>query len=213
VTFVTAITVTVVTWDTIVIHSLLLDELLVKGKDVSSLISHNLHTASLVKLGMVSKELQLCIHQNEILYACALRTFPNIRDFPRGLYPSFYLNTFRIYFQPPRESIMMANMEIVTVIGNAIQYADNESDFHYTLPTQNKTTALLDELHRLFLSANGRRNIRKCVNDWKAVVEDQTCSFEYRRDAVEILERVAGIAEHSFKCFVTDVRNWAYITM
>jgi hypothetical protein len=191
---------------------MLLDELLVKGKEVSSLISHNLHAAALVKLGMVSKELQLCIHQNEFLYACALRTFPNIRDLPMGGYPSFYLNTFRIYFQPPRESIKMANVEIVTVIGNAIQYATNELDFQYIVPTQRKISYLLDELPRPFLSATGRRNILKCVNDWKAAVEDQTCSFDYRDDAVEILERVAAIAEHSFQCIDIDVRTWTYIT-
>ena len=183
-----------------------LDELLTNTKDITSMIVQHLDAASLCRLSMASKASQKSLDQSEVLYACVLRTFPEIRDVPKGRQSKYYRFAFRIYYS--QNSVffdkIMPHFELVTFIGISIRYdepgSDEEDDEGEDKVEMGiKIAGLLSDIRTQFRTLVGRRNIIKCVHEWKAVVAMDEDAFSYRYDAEKMLDRISHLAKHFFR--------------
>ena len=96
--------------------SMRLEVLLSNTKDISALVAQHLDAAALVRFGIASKDLRDCMLQSKILYACALRMFPGIRDFPMERNSHFYLKTFFWYFRTHVFDFTKSHFELVMLL-------------------------------------------------------------------------------------------------
>jgi hypothetical protein len=191
-----------------------LDELLANANDIPSIISQHLDAASLFRLRMASKDFQKSVNQSEVLYACVLRTFPGIRGVPKGMESTYYWSAFRLYYSknPNFLGRIIPHFELVTLIGISIKYDEPDSDEDVEgedkVGMGIKVAGLLSDIRSQFGTLVGRRNIIKCVCDWKALAGGEY-TLTYRYDAEKLLDRISHLAKHSFRWH--DGREFAWI--
>jgi hypothetical protein len=184
-----------------------LDELLANANDLSSMVAQHLDAASLCRLSMASKGFQKSVDQSEVLYACVLRTFPGIRGVPKGRESEYYWSVLRLYYSknPNFLGRIIPHFELVTFIGISIRYdepgsdEDDDDEGEDKVEIGIKVAGLLSDIRSQFGTLVGRRNIIKCVCDWKAVVAMDEDALTYRYDAEKLLDRISHLAKHSFR--------------
>ena len=195
-----------------------LDELLANANDISSMVAQHLDAVSLFRLSIASKEFQKSVDQSEVqvLYARVLRTFPGIRGVPKGRESKYYWSAFRLYYSknPNFLGRIMPHFELVTFIGISIKFdepdsSDEDDSAKDIVGMGIKVSGLLSGIRSQFRTLVGRRNIIKCVCDWKAVVAVSEDAFSYRYDTKKLLDRISHIAKHVFEWH--DVVFYAYI--
>ena len=182
-----------------------LHELLVNAKDICTMVARHLDAESLFRLTMACKDSQKCVNQSEIVYACVLRTFPGIRNVPKGRECGYYWSAFEMYFSKTPSCFVeiMPHFELVTLIGISIKCdqlntSDDDESGQDTVPMRIKVSVLLSDIQSQFRSLAGRRNIIKCAGDWRALVDLGESAIAYRYDACKLLDRIAYLAEHVF---------------
>jgi hypothetical protein len=183
-----------------------LDALLANAKDIASMIAQHLDAASLCRLSMTSKDSQKSLDQSEVLFACVLRTFPGIRGVPKGRESKYYWYAFRLYYSknPGFPGIIMPHFQLVTLIGISIKFDERDSSDEDDSDQEKvrmgvKVSDLLESIQSQLYTLVGRRNIMKCVSDWKAVVAVGGDSFSYRHDAEKLLDRISNTAKNIFR--------------
>jgi hypothetical protein len=186
------------------IPNMRLDKLLANANDISLMVAQHLDAASLFRLSIASKDFQKIVNQSEVLYACVLRTFTGIRGVPKGRDSKYYWSVIRLYYSknPNFLGRIIPHFELVTFIGISIKYDEPDSDEDVEgedkVGMEIKVAGLLSDIRSQFGTLVGRRDIIKCVCDWKALVGDED-ALTYRYDAEKLLDRISHLAKHSFR--------------
>ena len=190
-----------------------LDELLVNANDLFSMVTHNLDAVALSRLGAVCRDIRKCSKQSEVWRACVLRTFPGIMGVPTGKESRIYEQAFRVYYLPQWIMGYIPYLELITLIGNSIQHVslDPEVDDGTEDESMEDKICFFFELHYTeLLTYGGRKNIIKCVGDWKSEIVSGVKRLNLRSDVLEMLDRMAYIAEHNFRWGDGDMLRWYY---
>ena len=188
-----------------------LDQLLVNANDLFSMVVHNLDAVALSRLSAVCRDIRKCSKQSEVWRACLLRTFPGIRGVPTGKESKVYEDALQFYFGPRWLGRGYPYLELVTLVGMNIQHTPQNTGFFGgddtavdAIPMKNKIRGLFSRLGGEFWHSRSRKNIIKSVNEWKSLAASDDGYFSYRYDVVEMLDRIAYIAEHNFQWYDHD---------
>jgi hypothetical protein len=189
-----------------------LDELLVSVKDLFPMVAENLDAVSLFRLGAACKDMRKCRKQSEVLRACVLRTFPGIRNFPEEARSARYEKALHIYFLFQNYGPLRSYFEIVISIGKCLEkdWEPYDEEGH---DMEEKISQFFDNVDFNVWTYKGRRDIIKCVGDWKSQIVSGIPLFTYRNDVLEMLDRIAYIAEHNFQWHDSDgfvTLEWYY---
>jgi hypothetical protein len=178
-----------------------LNDLLSLHTDIPALVACHLDAAALVRLGMVSESLWRLICENPaIMRDVVLRTLPgasiyttNGAEHYRTILSRFFApNEF-----PPHETSFMLRSSI------EVYFSVEPQDEIVT-----RSVLYLGECFRCF---QGRAHVINAVDLWTGTIATGGLRFFIRRDAVEILDAIAGMARSCFfiRGFVVTCLPWA----